>query len=425
MPLKYNVIEIFTSEEARWKGKPVPTGIIEHVRKARIAARCLVTKGVAGCYENGEVASSRLEVLSFNMPMKIEIILPAAELEKILPGIEEIVTDGIVVVEDMEIKSHRAEKHLIPRRLMVRDVMTGNPKSITVSTPAADIIKILMNANFHCLPVTDNDNRPTGIITQGDLISRAGMPVRLGMLSGFERKKTENFLESVSGKKAGEIMTSPVKTTGQDKPLVEAVNEMLKHSLKRMPVVDTEGRLAGILSRFDIFRTITSESPDWKSMELMSVKIGNIRRVEDIMQRDTDTVLPDTPVADISRIIDSRFMQRVIVTDKDGKLLGMISDRDLLSMFAGHHAGIWDYLMAKMPFNELAAKHREFIRQAKLKTAANVMKTDLVTVKEKTPVDEAIKLMAEKKIKRLPVVDDNGIFKGMVSRDSVLRAGIK
>jgi PII-like signaling protein len=48
MALPYKVIEIFTSEEIRWKGKPVHAGVIDHVRKARIAARCLVSKGVAG-----------------------------------------------------------------------------------------------------------------------------------------------------------------------------------------------------------------------------------------------------------------------------------------------------------------------------------------------------------------------------------------
>jgi len=59
-----------------------------------------------------------------------------------------------------------------------------------------------------------------------------------------------------------------------------------------------------------------------------------------------------------------------------------------------------------------------------MKTAADVMKTDVVTVREDTRIEEAIRIMAEKGIKRLPVIDEQGIFKGMVSRDAVLRAGI-
>jgi CBS domain-containing protein len=51
------------------------------------------------------------------------------------------------------------------------------------------------------------------------------------------------------------------------------------------------------------------------------------------------------------------------------------------------------------------------------------MNTNIVTVREDVPIDEAIRLMLDKAIKRLPVVDADGKYKGMVSRDSLLRAG--
>ena len=219
-------------------------------------------------------------------------------------------------------------------------------------------------------------------------------------------------------------MTSPVKTIRLDKPLGEAVDEMLKHNLKRMPVVDSEGRLTGILARFDIFRSITAESPNWNAIESRKVKIDNVRFVKDIMRRDTETVSTDTPVEDIIRIIDKNSIQRVAVVDKTDRFVGMISDHDLLGAFAEHRSGIWDYVMAKMPFQELARKHSELIRQTRMQTASDVMKTDIVTVKEDTRIDEAVQIMSARGIKRLPVIDGKGVFKGMVSRDAVLRAGI-
>ena len=74
------------------------------------AARCIVTRGVAGCFENGEVASHRVLDISYNMPIKIEIILPPQELERGLPDIEEMVRDGIVMVKEREISLHRSGK---------------------------------------------------------------------------------------------------------------------------------------------------------------------------------------------------------------------------------------------------------------------------------------------------------------------------
>ena len=51
------------------------------------------------------------------------------------------------------------------------------------------------------------------------------------------------------------------------------------------------------------------------------------------------------------------------------------------------------------------------------------MNTNIVTVQEDAPINEAIRLMLDRAIKRLPVVDSEGKYKGMVSRDSLLHAG--
>jgi CBS domain-containing protein len=424
MIMKYNVIEIFTSEEAHWKGRPVPEMVIEAVQKTKISARCMVTKGVAGCYENGEVASHHIEILSFNMPIKIEIILPAAELESVLPALEEIVTEGTLAVEEMDLRVHRTKKRLIPRQIKVRDAMTPNPKSVRASTPASDVIRLLLSSEFHSVPVVNEKNRPIGIITQDDLIRRAGMPVRLGLVSMFEQKKVEDFLNSIAHKTAEEIMTKPVITVTVEKRLSEAVDMMLNNKLKRFPVVDAEDVLVGMLARYDILHTITKESPDWKAIQARKVVVDNVRVVRDIMQRDTHTVLPEASVQEVVEIIDANDIQRVAVVDKEGRFQGMIFDHDVLGYFSEHHPGLWDHLAAKLPFTEMARQHAEKISRTKARTAAELMKTDVIRVQEETRIDEAVKLMSGKNIKRLPVLDAEGRFKGMVSRDSILRAGV-
>jgi CBS domain-containing protein len=53
------------------------------------------------------------------------------------------------------------------------------------------------------------------------------------------------------------------------------------------------------------------------------------------------------------------------------------------------------------------------------------MRTGLITVTEETRIEDAIRLMTQHGIKRLPVVDESGVFRGMVSRDSLLRAGLE
>jgi CBS domain-containing protein len=58
-----------------------------------------------------------------------------------------------------------------------------------------------------------------------------------------------------------------------------------------------------------------------------------------------------------------------------------------------------------------------------MKTAGEVMNSDIVTIRDDAPIAEAIRLMLDKAIKRLPVVDSQGKFKGMISRDALLRTG--
>lgn len=424
MSLKYSVIEVYTSEEARWQKAPVWNAIVDHVRRCGIAARCMVTRGTAGCYENGEVATSSIEILSFNMPVKVDVILPEAELEAVLPGIEQMVTDGIVLVEERSVHVHRTRKRLIPRQLRVKDAMTASPQTVREDTPVSEVIRLLLSHGFNAVPVVDAAGRPVGIITQGDLIARAGMPVRLGLLAQFEARQVEDYLEAIASRKAGEIMTRPVRTVQEDNPLSSAVDLMLKQGLKRLPVVNAEGLLTGILARADVFRVITSAAPDWRAIREQQVAVGNVTTVGGIMRRDTHTVLPDTPIEDVVRVIDTDDIQRVAVVDEQGRFLGMIFDSALFALFSGHQEGLWEHLMRRLPFTEIARKHKELMLRGGARTASDAMETDITTVRETTPTEDAIRLMVEKGIKRLPVVDEQGLFKGMVSRDSVLRAGV-
>lgn len=423
MPLDYSVIEIFTNEEARYQGKSLGTAVVDYIRGLKIAARCIVTRGIGGVFENGEVATQSLLVLSYNMPLKIEIILPSAELDVVLPMVEEMVCEGIVAVRTMRVQSHKTERRLLPRHFRVKDVMTPSPKSVTPSTSLKEVAELLMSSIFTGAPVVDKDNRPIGIITQGDLIYRARMPVRLGLLAVSDQGKVTSVLKSLAPKQTREAMTSPAVTISEDAPTTEAVNLMVQKEVKRLPVVDKHEKLSGMLSRLDIFRTVMQESPNWETFRGQNIQVNNPRVVADIMRRDTVAVPAETPVEEVLRVIDKNDIQRVAVLDQDKTFLGLISDRDLLTAFTDYHPGIWDYFISWMPFSERGRAKKGLNLHLRLRTAAEVMKTRLITVREDTPIEDAIGLMTEKALKRLPVLDADGKFKGMISRDALLRIG--
>ncbi|TCL75290.1 PII-like signaling protein [Hydrogenispora ethanolica] len=80
MSLQYKKIRIFTSENVRWHGKILYNAVIEYVRSLKLAARCIVNRGIAGYYENGEISATNILDLSYHLPVTIELLIPEAEL---------------------------------------------------------------------------------------------------------------------------------------------------------------------------------------------------------------------------------------------------------------------------------------------------------------------------------------------------------
>lgn len=185
--LQYKLIEIFTREGERWEGRPLYSAVVERVRDLKIPARCIVTRGIEGCYENGEIATQRLEILSYNIPVRIVIIAPAVDSDRVLSSVREIVSDGIIAVRDVEVVSHKTVGLLLPRSTRVREIMTRAPQSVSTDTPLSDVARLLLSSDYTGLPVVDEENRPVGIIAQGDLIYKAELPMRFGLLAEADR----------------------------------------------------------------------------------------------------------------------------------------------------------------------------------------------------------------------------------------------
>jgi CBS domain-containing protein len=424
MSINYRIITVFTTEQAKHKGKPLSTELVERVSNLHIAARCIVCRGIAGCLENGEIATHGIEVLSFNMPLKIEIVFPAAELQCLLPIIDEIVTEGIAMIQEMDSLVHRVNARLLPTNLRVMDIMTPNPRTVSLTATAADVIRILLSGTFNGLPVVDERNHPVGIVTQGDLIQRAGMPIRLGILRDLGKDNADVVMQQLESKRVSEIMTQPVATVHEDMPVRQAVELMLQKGLKRMPVISKEGILTGMLARLDIFKTVTQNSPDWAGISSHGIEVKHARLAADIMCRDVHKVETSTSIEEVMRMIDDSELQRVAVVDAANRLLGMISDRDLLKLFSGHKVGIWDRIASRLTFSAMGQRHKAAIEDARKRTAGEIMRTDIVSVREETSLDEVVRLMTSKQLKRLPVTGPHGELLGVISRDAVLRAGL-
>ena len=107
----------------------------------------------------------------------------------------------------------------------------------------------------------------------------------------------------------------------------------------------------------------------------------------------------------------------VPVIDVDGKVIGVVSEKDLLSVMGGGSAKTFMEVIAQ------CLKGRSCLAVPVIeKVAGDIMSSPAVTVKEETPVMEVAGLFTQRGINRVPVVDSNGRMVGIVSRGDIVRS---
>lgn len=142
---------------------------------------------------------------------------------------------------------------------------------------------------------------------------------------------------------------------------------------------------------------------------------------ESIMTRTVVTAGPDDTVSAVAALFSTHGISAVPVCDKEGKLLGIISEGDLMRPFGEAnklHRDWWLGLLADG--EELAPEFVDYIRQDR-RRAADLMTKEVVTATEDTPVDRIADLLQSHRVKRVPIVKDGKVV-GVVSRADVIRA---
>jgi CBS domain-containing protein len=122
----------------------------------------------------------------------------------------------------------------------VADVMTHAVAAVGREAGIDEIVETLHARRVSALPVLAGDGRVIGVVSESDVLA-AEMP------DGREPRDDAALT-------AGTLMTSPVVTVHPEASLVEAARAMLLRKVRRLPVVDSDGHLRGIVSRADVLK---------------------------------------------------------------------------------------------------------------------------------------------------------------------------
>ncbi len=140
-----------------------------------------------------------------------------------------------------------------------------------------------------------------------------------------------------------------------------------------------------------------------------------------IMTRDVVTARPEDSVAKVAKLLSDHEISALPVCDEQGRLLGMLSEGDLMRPFGRENAlkrAWWLNLLAEG--TDLAPAFVDYVRLDH-RMARDLMISPVITAQDDTTVPELADLLARHRIKRVPIVQD-GKLVGIVSRADVVRA---
>lgn len=142
-------------------------------------------------------------------------------------------------------------------------------------------------------------------------------------------------------------------------------------------------------------------------------------QASDLMSTAVVTTTPDTPVHEVASLLASQGISAVPVLAPDGRMVGIVTEADLVRQLAGEARGRQPGWFTTLLAGRAGDEARRYARLHGDR-AADIMNTDLVTVREDTPADAVARLMEERRVKRVPVLRD-GHLVGIVSRADLLR----
>lgn len=147
--------------------------------------------------------------------------------------------------------------------MKAKDIMNSNVIVVKSGDNVEDVVKILLENKISGVPVVDEDNKVIGIVSEADLIYPekslhlpAFIPVLDGIIFLESFKKLEKEIRKMTAYKVEDVMVKDVVTVNEDTEVEEVVNILIDQKINRVPVVNEEKKLVGIITRSNILKHI-------------------------------------------------------------------------------------------------------------------------------------------------------------------------
>ncbi len=246
----------------------------------------------------------------------------------------------------------------------IKGVFNPHPLSVDANTLLYDCIKTMREQRISCLIVTEH-NKPVGIYTEADIIRTLCRELDTHTLT------------------IRELMSSPLITASESLSLFEATYLLTTNHIRHLPAVNAQNELVGVITQTDIINHFGEEH------------FMGVRSVNSVMTHKILTVKPGMSVQKVVEMMGS-YISDCAIAVEDEQPIGILTERDMAAM-----------IVAEQDLHNI--------------TMGEVMTSPVLTIQQHSTTFEAVKVMNQKKVRRLVVVDQYNLICGTLVQEDIIR----
>ncbi len=251
------------------------------------------------------------------------------------------------------------------REQRLSEILTPGVIGVPATATVSKAIGIMRSRNISCVVILEK-NKPIGIFTERNVVNFVAYH---GF--GFDNREIT------------ELMTFPVLTATKDTGIFTAYNILAANKIRHLVIVDDENHSVGVVTQSNIIEHLGYEY------------FIEVKKISEIMSKSVITIPKGATVRQALTEMADKAVSCLIVADNDYPA-GIMTERDIAQLLIDHHD----------------------IRRMKVE---EVMTHPVQTVLWNTPVHEATKIMKQRKIRRLVVVNKNGEIAGLVTQSDIIK----
>lgn len=276
--------------------------------------------------------------------------------------------------------------------MLVKRAMSKSVVSVSVPGNREEVLDLMRKEDKAVLPVVKGDSKVVvGVVTRSDLINNPDEE-QIAMLM------TKNPITALPGEDVSEV-----------------AKRMIEHDIRRVPVVDDEGELVGIITSFDLVAQALT-------------KIDVVDAVENYMITTVPTTWDQTPLNVAFETMKQFGLKSILVLDNDAKLCGILTETDFIaeseiisersehSSTVGTEGDKWSWDSTSVLYIE---KNRLKFTN---KVVGDVAVSNVEVANSKTKVTDCAKKMKTAHIEQIPVIGVEGDLVGLVRASDLIKA---